>query len=117
MKSFTITFNGPFVSQNQQKRGSWYTKVSPTRDLKLLFKSMWREVKAEGTKSFSIHVKHRTRLDNDNIISTIKPGIDALTALGLIPDDTCRYWKRLTVEPDKLLPANTLNITFQHEED
>ena len=57
------------------------------------------------------------RQDAHNVLPTIKAGIDAAVDLGLIPDDSDDFVRRLVIQAGPKAPVPTVEITIEHEEE
>ena len=56
------------------------------------------------------------RQDAHNVLPTIKAGIDAAVAAGIIPDDDDTVVSRLVIQAGPKAPTPTVEITIEHEE-
>lgn len=120
-----LGYERPPLSLND--RGSWRTKARKTRELRVRVAWRARQVKAEQWPHIHVllswvpaDMRHR---DPDNLIGTLKPCIDALTAAGqargwpctpMVPDDTPEHvsWSPPRIlEPDEHGPRLWLTVT------
>ena len=58
-------------------------------------------------EGFEINLVYNSRYDCDNAIIAIKFLSDAIVSLGYAPDDTKKFFKRLTIEVNTELKSNT----------
>ena len=61
-------------------------------------------------KRFEIHITYCSRYDCDNSILASKFTADALVSLGLVTDDSPKYFRSLSIRYDPLLPKDYYEV-------
>jgi hypothetical protein len=56
---------------------------------------------------FEIHLTYNARYDCDNAIIAVKFLADSITALGIVKDDSKKYFQKMSMKVDLSLPNDT----------
>jgi hypothetical protein len=105
---YTIEYKGEIVSTNELKSKSWRT-IKPKIDRVKM--SFWALINKAGLPKFEIidlSVRYWSRHDVDNISATSKILVDQLVRTNHLPDDSKKYWKKISIEADETLKNNTI---------
>ena len=95
-------------SLNAYYSGGHWTKRKKAKDLYLAdVTSYFDEHDAFNAKEFEIHLTFNGRYDCDNAIIAVKFLADSITALGIVKDDSKKYFQRLSIRVDTNLPNDT----------
>jgi len=93
-----IEYNGEFLGLNQYKTMHW-RKMKPIYDrIKANFTQEIEEMAPPPMNWFEVRVFHNTRYDVDNLAGMVKPFVDALRGLGVVPEDDKRYWDYMSIQ-------------------
>ena len=119
MKEWTITYTGKWVSLNAYYQSRhWAVRNKLKNEWKEKFGWLLKEAGVQWMDAFCVSVKFNSRLDTENVIGGLKILVDTMKGV-YIEDDTKKYYKGVSIEPDETLDKNTYVITiseWQQEE-
>jgi hypothetical protein len=111
-RSWEFTYSGPGLSLNAFYSGMHWTKRQKLKDSwKLVFRSLLKKAKVEQMQAYKVGLRYRSKHDCDNVIPLFKMLNDELKA-GLVPEDSPKYWKELSIAYAPELPTNTFIFTI-----
>ena len=85
----------------RKKQGDAYKKI---------IKEKISDYDAYYAERFELHIFYNSRFDCDNSILASKFTADALVSLGLVTDDSPKYFRSLSIRYDPLLPKDYYEV-------
>lgn len=104
-------------SLNAYYSGGHWTKRKKAKDANLAhLKEVFKEYDFFTAKQFEIHLTYNGRYDCDNAIIAVKFLSDALVAIGIVPDDSKKYFRRMSITVNAEIPHDTYTarVVFKH---
>jgi len=95
---FRIEYIGEMVGLNDYKSLHWRNLKAKYDPIKA---GLTREIQSLSPPPlawFEVRVFHRTKLDMDNLVGMVKPFVDSLRALNIVPEDDKKHWDYLSVQ-------------------
>lgn len=109
---YTITENP--ISLNQWYSSKhWTVRQKQKEKWSGIFKKVLDDNKPESMQEYNITLKVNSRHDPSNTITMIKIFEDTLKKLGYIVDDSPKYCKSITIEPDETLEKPSFKIILE----
>lgn len=59
---------------------------------------------------YTIECRYNSRLDLDNVSAHCKVIIDQLVSMGVLKDDSKKYWRGFSITPDESMNNNSLTL-------
>lgn len=99
------------ISLNSLYAGKHWTFRKKTKDeYKKLVEAQLENYDHYSGESMSIHIRYNSRVDVDNNVLVSKFTADTLVANGWIPDDTPKYYHKLTIVFDPEVEKNYCEV-------
>ena len=108
------------ITENPISLNAWYSNKHWTVRKKQkdhwfeVFKKAIEDNRPQPMEEYNITLKVNSRHDPSNTITMIKIFEDTLKKLGYIVDDSPKYCKRVTIEPDNTLDNPSFKIILEN---
>ena len=90
----------------------WTHRKKLKDDMGLLFKEKLRPHKDVRIDRFTVGMAYNSRLDPDNTTFIMKILVDTMRGMGIVSNDTKRYYRGLSVSPDESLSFDQYIFTI-----
>jgi Holliday junction resolvase RusA-like endonuclease len=99
------------ISLNDWYSGKHWTYRKKQKDewMKFMYAQFSPHPKIEFNK-FQIEIYHNTRCDCDNLVTISKLTADFMKKNGYCVDDSKKFYKKLSIEVDTVLPKNGIKV-------
>lgn len=104
-----VIYSGKTVSLNNfYAQKHWTFRKRMRDDFETKFREIIKESGLKPMKKFKIDMVYNSRHDPDNTIIMLKMFVDTMRHLGIIEDDTKKYFKGFSITPDGRLRKDTI---------
>ena len=110
MNQFTIIYEGQQLSSNSMKSLPWRELKIKVDKIKEHACVLCLKCKIYKMEQFTVEARYNSRMDPDNVGSTVKIFIDQLVKMGVFPNDNKKHWRGLNIIPDETLKHNSLHL-------
>lgn len=105
---FRIEYIGDTVGLNDYKSLHWRKLKAKYDPIKAELTNEIQHISPPALAWFEVRVFHRTKLDMDNLVGMVKPFVDSLRALKVVPEDDKKHWDYLSVQHAPQLKNGTI---------
>jgi len=93
--------------------GHWAKRKKYKDDYKAECIKALEKYDAFTCETFSMVIRYNSRLDIDNGILVSKFLADTLVSQGIVPDDSPRYYSKVTIQYDPIIEKNTYLVALR----
>lgn len=113
--SYSFTYIGVMVSANATFAGMHWTKRKAlTEKWHGIFAKLLTEAGTRPMARFKLLLRYNSRHDCDNLVLPCKWLADTIKGR-YVPDDSKKYYRGVTIEPDETLKHNTFTFTITEQ--
>lgn len=110
---YHTTFKGQWLSLNKIYSSNRWIRTNTKNEYKKIFKALILEMGISNQiMKYKIDVRYLSKMDSLNVAGGLKIFEDSMKELGLIIDDSKKYQKGISIEPDFTLNHNEYVITI-----
>ena len=95
--SLNAYYSGGHWTKRQKSKQAYFADIS----------SFFDKYDAFNAKMFEVHLSYNARYDCDNAIVAVKFLADSITSLGIVRDDSKKYFQKMSISVDLNLPNDT----------
>ena len=107
-KDIVIVYSGPVMGLNEMKAKAWYASKAKVDRLKMELLILCKNTKLPYMEAIELSIFYNSRHDVDNIAPMSKFFVDTIVNIGKLPNDTKKYFKKVSYQYDPVLPVNTI---------
>lgn len=105
MADFYVRWTGHFSLNDLYSSGHWRTRNNLKKKWKPIFTEAIQKADVSKMEKYKLHIRYNSRLDPSNVTGMLKILEDALQEMGLTKDDSKKYCRGVSVEPDESLKS------------
>lgn len=112
-ESYEVTYNGKGVSLNDYYSSShWSNRHRLVKKYKPMLQVMLEKAGVPQMEEYAMVILYNSRHDPDNVVGLEKLVLDTMKKMGLIIDDSKKYYKFMAILPEPEFKQNTFEFNI-----